>query len=227
MAKRALLTRERLDGRVVDIEFVLIAVIQGLALTTLAVESEAVIGETQWVYWPYVFAGFILIANFWTLAVTHTLSFISWPFDAVHTVLYLLASFIEVTAFAQITHPAGWFIFMFVFFLVSAVLYVWDLRMIRERLPDFEDTPARRELYAHIHDHQALELRLLPLALFVQGLVVAVIWLWPPLILEDNRHLYIVGLQIVGGLGFLVYVIRSFRVRAQLMTKCIEEPPAG
>ena len=85
MAKRALLTRERLDGRVVDIEFVLIAVIQGLALTTLAVESEAVIGETQWVYWPYVFAGFILIANFWTLAVTHTLSFISWPFDGCST----------------------------------------------------------------------------------------------------------------------------------------------
>ena len=57
MSRRALLTRERLDGRVVDIEFVLIAVIQGLALTTLAVESETVIGETQWLYWPYVIAG--------------------------------------------------------------------------------------------------------------------------------------------------------------------------
>ena len=91
------------------IALVLIAVIQGLALTTLAVESETVIGETQWLYWPYVIAGFVLIVNFWTLAITHTLSFISWPFDAVHTILYLLASFVEVTAFAQITHPTGWF----------------------------------------------------------------------------------------------------------------------
>ena len=226
MAKRALLTRERLDGRVVDIEFVLIAVIQGLALTTLAIESEHIIGESQWLYWPYVVAGFVLIANFWTLAITHTLSFISWPFDAVHTILYLLASFVEVTAFAQITNPAGWFIFMFVFFLVAAVLYAWDLRMIRERRGEFEDTPARQKLYAHIHDHQALELRLLPAAVLFQAAIVGVIWLWPSLILDDNRHLYVVALQIVSGLGFLAYTIRNFNVRKRLMTDCIEEPAA-
>jgi hypothetical protein len=223
MLKRSKLTRERLDGRVVDIEFVLIAVIQGLALTTLVVESEAVIGETQWLYWPYVIAGLVLIANFWTLAITHTLSFISWPFDAVHTLLYIVAGFVEVAAFAEVTHPEKWFVFTLVFFLVSAVLYAWDLRMIRARRPDFEDTPERMALYAHIHDRQALELRLLPAALVFQGLVVVIIWQWPALIMDDNRHLYIVGLQIVGGLGFLADTIRTFNVRQKLMTACIED----
>jgi hypothetical protein len=40
MRRRSRLTRERLDGTVVDIEFLLIAVIQGLALTTLAVDPS-------------------------------------------------------------------------------------------------------------------------------------------------------------------------------------------
>jgi hypothetical protein len=226
MARRSILTRERLDGRIVDIEFLLIAVIQGLALTTLAVESEAIIGEAQWIYWPYMIAGFVLIINFWTLVITHSISFISWPFDIVHSVLYMLAAFIEVAAFAQITHPAQWFIFMFVFFLVSIVLYAWDLHMIRQRRAEFEDTPARTRLYAHIHDRQTLELHvLLPAALVLQAGVVVVLWQAPDLILADNRHLYVVAIQIVGGLGFLADTIRSFGVRKRLLTECIEDTP--
>ena len=71
--KRALLTRDRLDGTVVDIEFLLIAVIQGLALTTLAVASEDIIAEPNWLAWPYMIAGFILICNFWTLSMVHSM----------------------------------------------------------------------------------------------------------------------------------------------------------
>src|SRR5581483_8062263 len=171
--RRSRLTRERLDGTVVDIEFLLIAVIQGLAITTLAVESEHVIGDLEWEYMPYVLAGFVLILNFWSLAIIHSVSFISWPFDIVHTLLYLLAAFVEVAAFAQITHPAKWFIFMFGFFLVSFVLYLWDARMVREHREDFQDTPERAALYAHIDSRQRMELKfLLPAALVFHGLIV-------------------------------------------------------
>ena len=155
-----MLTRERLDGTTVDIEYLLIAVIQGFALATLAVDAEPVINEGAWIYSPYVLAAFILIVNFWGLAIIHSISFISWPFDLVHTLLYLVVGFVEVAAFSQVTHPAAWFVFMLAFFVVSAVLYVWDMKMIIERRADFEDTPARARLYAHVEGWQSAEVKL-------------------------------------------------------------------
>lgn len=227
MRRRPVLTRERLDGTVVDIEFLLIAVIQGLALTTLAVESEAVIGEAEWIYWPYVLAGFVLILNFWSLAIIHSISFISWPFDLVHTLLYMLVAFVEVAAFAQVTHPAKWFVFTFVFFLVSWFLYRWDMRVIREKREEFQDTPARARLYDHIYRQQATELRyLLPVAILFHAVVVALLWLAPDIILGGNRHLYVVGAQLVCGLGYLAEIIRNFSIRRRLLSDCAEDEPA-
>src|SRR5690242_11714122 len=107
--RRSTITRESLDGTVVDIEFLLIAVIQGFALATLAVDSETVFTEGMWVYFPYILAAFILILNFWALAIQHSISFIAWPFDLTHTLLYLLVAFVEVASFSQITHPGTWF----------------------------------------------------------------------------------------------------------------------
>lgn len=208
----------------VDIEFLLIAVIQGFALATLAVTSEGVITEGQWVYWPYVLAAFILILNFWALAIQHSISFIGWPFDLVHTLLYLLVAFVEVAAFSQVTHPQSWFIFMLAFFVVSGLLYAWDLRMIIARKGDFADTPARRALYDHIEHWQRLEVRyLLPGAVTFQAIVVAAIWFSPSLLLEGNRHLLMVGAQLVFGIGYLVAIIRGFGTRRRLLTACAEE----
>jgi hypothetical protein len=228
MRRRSVLTRERLDGTVVDIEFLLIAVIQGLALTTLAVESEAVIGEAEWVYWPYVLAGFVLILNFWSLAIIHSISFISWPFDLVHTLLYMLVAFVEVAAFAQVTHPAKWFVFTFVFFLVSWFLYRWDMRVIREKRGEFQDTPAEARLYDHIVHQQTIELRyLLPVAIVFHAVIVALLWFDPDMILGGNRHLYVVGAQLICGLGYLAEIIRNFSVRRRLLSDCAEEEMAG
>ncbi len=223
MLKRSILTREKLDGIVLDIEFLLIAVIQGLALTTLAVESEGVLGEGEFLYWPYVAAGFVLIMNFWSLAIIHSISFISWPFDLVHTILYFLATFVEVAAFTQLTNPTGWFIAMFAFFLVSALLYLWDAKVIREKESEFNDTPARASLYRHIHERQKVELRLmLPAALVFHGAIVVVLLAAPALILEHDRHVYLVLAQLIFGLLFLAGVVRDFKVRERLITDCIE-----
>jgi hypothetical protein len=228
MAKRSRLTRENLDGTVVDIEFLLIAVIQGLALTTLAVESEGVLGEGEFLYWPYVAAGFVLIMNFWSLAIIHSISFIRWPFDLVHTILYFLATFVEVAAFTQLTNPKGWFIAMFAFFVVSALLYLWDFKVIGEKQGEYEDTPERVALYRHIQERQHVELRyMLPAALVFHGAIVVVLLAAPQLILDHDRHVFFVTAQLIFGLFFLAGVVRDFRVRERLITDCIEEEPGG
>ena len=224
MGKRSIITRQQLDGTVVDIEFLLIAVIQGLALTTLAVESEKVIGEGQWIYWPYMITGFVLILNFWSLAIVHSISFITWPFDLVHTLLYLLVAFIEVAAFAEITQPGMWFVFTFAFFLVSWFLYAWDLRMIRERQSDFLDSAAKTRLYEDIFRQQSNAVRfMLPPAILFHAAVVATLWLAPDVILGGDRHLIVVGAQLVSGLVFLAVIILGYRTRQRLISDCIED----
>ena len=223
MQKRPVLTRERLDGTAVDIEFLLIAVIQGFALATLAVDSDAVIGGAEWQYWPYVLGAFILILNFWSLAIVHSISFISWPFDLVHTLLYFLVAFVEVAAFAQVTHPATWFGMMMVFFLVSALLYAWDLKMIRERRAEFDDTPARRRLYDHILRWQVLEIRwVVPAAIVFQAAVVAAMLSAPDLVLGGNRHFYVILAQDLFGLVYLLAIVRTFAARRSLLTACAD-----
>jgi hypothetical protein len=136
----------------------------------------------------------------------------------------MLVAFVEVAAFAQITHPAKWFIFMFVFFAVSFVLYAWDVKMIRERREEFQDTPARARLYDHIYGRQAMELRvLLPGALVFHGAIVVVLWQSPGLILDNDRHVFVVTAQIISGLVYLVGTIGSFTVRQRLMADCVED----
>lgn len=226
MLKPPRLSRERLDGTAVDIEFLLIAVIQGLALTTLAVASEPVIGEAEWIYAPYVLAGFVLILNFWALAIIHSISFISWPFDLVHTLLYFLVGFVEVAGFTEVTHPARWFVFMFVFFLVSALLYAWDMKMIREREREegLDGRPARRALYAVVARDQMVQLRvMLPGALIFHGAIVLLLWLRPDAVLAGGRHLWFVGAQIVFGLVFLGFVVRDYGVRERLIADAAAE----
>jgi hypothetical protein len=225
MGKRPRLTRERLDGTVVDIEFLLIAVIQGLALTTLAVEAEPVFREGDWAYWPYVLAGFVLMLNFWSLAIVHSISFIGWPFDLVHTLLYMLVAFVEVAAFAEVTHPAKWFFLMLAFFLVSWLLYAWDARLIRAKREEFDDTPERRRLYEHIDRQQRRELRVMvPGAIVFHGLIVLLLVMAPDFVLGGDRHVIFVGLQVLFGLAYLLEIVRDFGERRQLISACLEEP---
>jgi hypothetical protein len=227
MARHTLLTRERLDGTAVDIEFLLIAVIQGFALATLAVDADPIMAGGDWLYLPYLLAAFILILVFWGLAIVHSISFISWPFDLVHTLLYLLVGFVEVSSFSAIRHPEAWFFFMAGFFIVSGLLYLWDMKMIAERHAEFQDTPARARLYDHIYANQSFELRfVMAPAIVFQVAVVLVMWQAPDLVLGGNRHLLIVGAQDLFGLGFLTLIIRSFTTRRKLITNVADDDEA-
>ena len=115
---------------------------------------------------------------------------------------------------------------MFAFFVVSFLLYAWDMRVIHEKREEFQDTPARRELYEHIFRRQRIEFTfLLPAAIVIHGFILVVLWRSPDLILGSNRHIFLVSLQALVGLGYLISTIRSFSRRSALLTACIEEQP--
>ncbi len=113
---------------------------------------------------------------------------------------------------------------MLVFFVVSAALYIWDLKMIRDRRADFQDTPAQARLYDHILRWQLLEVRyVVPAAILFQSAIVVAMWLAPDLVLGDNRHLYVIFAQNLIGIGYLVVIVRSFITRRTLLAACADD----
>jgi hypothetical protein len=66
---------------VADIELTLVSIIQGVALTVLIEASRDAIAKLDWMMWPYVLSGLIIILVFWSRVVLHILTVIRWPLE--------------------------------------------------------------------------------------------------------------------------------------------------
>jgi hypothetical protein len=58
-------SRSELDAMIADIELTLVSIIQGVALTVLIETSREAIAKLDWVMWPYVLSGLVIILVFW------------------------------------------------------------------------------------------------------------------------------------------------------------------
>jgi len=125
---RSSAARSRLDAMVEEIELTLVSIIQGVAFTILIENSHAVLIDLKFVYWPYVFAGLLVIFVFWSRAVLHIITLIRWPLEFGHNFLYIGCALFEAITFAQITKPANWFGFGALFFAAGWLLFFYDLR---------------------------------------------------------------------------------------------------
>ena len=207
-----------LDQTVVDIEFLLISVIQGVALATLASNAVNPISNLQIEYWMYIVSAFILVLTFWSQAIIHVLSFIDWPLDLTHNFLYFTASFIEVMAFSHMTNPMKWFGFMFTFVLISGILYFVDLKLIASRKKKFEQTTSGKALYGVIFKEQKFSLyTFVSLGLIFNFAAFLSIYLYPSIFLGKSYHVFLATLQTLFGVVILINSIGTFRKRAELI----------
>ena len=110
-----MINMQRLDQLALDIEFLLISVIQGVALATLAAAAVVPLTTLQFAVWPYIAAAFLFILIFWSGAIIHAVSFIDWPIDLVHSFIYFLASIVEILAITSLSDSQRWFVFLFIF----------------------------------------------------------------------------------------------------------------
>ncbi len=210
--------KEHLDQIVIDVEFLLISVIQGVALTTLTVSASPILESLKWEYSLYVVSAFLFILIFWSQAIMHALGFVRWPLDLIHSFLYFLASFVEVLAFNEVTHPLIWFLLFSAFVVVSGVLFYYDLKMIKDRKSYFSDTPAKKSMYADLYKEQMLYLKLfVPLGLFFNLGCAFLIYQYPQFFIENHQHVLLVGLQVIFDLVILVSSFRTFKRRLKLV----------
>lgn len=217
------MNRERLNQFTLDIEFLLISAVQGVALGALGTAASVPLSNFDFQYWPYILSGFLLILTFWSQAIIHSLSFIKWPLDLAHNFLYFLMGLVEFLAFTQLQDPLRWFIFQLAFVIVASVLYFVDYRLIKEGKNHFNDNPEEKTLYKHILDEQVSEMKsLIPSGLIFNTVAVLLIWKYPEVFITQGYHVIIVGIQVLLTIYIITVSIKSFRVRSKLISNCIK-----
>lgn len=211
--------KELLNGRAVEIEFLVISIIQGFALQMLAVSAINPLSNFQWEYWPYIGSAFILILLFWTQSILHTLSFIRWPIDLPHTFLYFLACFVEVLAFQHITNPSKWFLFGFVFLIVTTIMYIYDLSMIKKCEKEYRATKRLKQLYRHMYTEQVRDMKLfVPGALLFNLISSILVYVYPHVFLTMHYHLVLSIAQLISSVVLLLATLKTFSERSKLLT---------
>ena len=216
-------SRPELDAMTADVELTLVSIIQGVALTVLIETSREVIAQLDWVMWPYVFSGLIVILVFWSRVVLHILTVIRWPLEFGHNFLYIACALVEAFSFAQLGNPARWFAFVAAFLAIGWLLFAYDLRIIHMRMRDRTGDVSNR-LYTLLVRDQSLNLGLLLPGFFLVNFgFAAAIHLWPDFFLARQGHIWLIALQLIAFGGYLSYVVIFYSKIAPLIAQARSE----
>jgi hypothetical protein len=215
--------RSDLDSMVVEIELTLVSIIQGVALTVLIENAHSLVSGWQLFYWPYVIAGLLVIFVFWSRAVLHIITVIRWPLEFGHNFLYIACALVEAVLFAQLGKPAAWFGFGAAFIAIGWSLFVYDLRLIHARMRDSAG-PTSNRLSARVLRDQWLNIAFLLPGIFLLNLFfMFAIRNWPEFFLAGNGHVWLIAAQIVGFVGYLIYVVHFYLHLAPLIVEARAE----
>ena len=216
-------SRSELDAITADIELTLVSIIQGVALTVLIETSREAIAKLDWLMWPYVLSGLIIILIFWSRVVLHILMVIRWLLEFGHNFLYIACALVEALSFAQLGSPGRWFAFVAAFLAVGWLLFAYDLRLIRMRVRDRTGEVSNR-LYALVTRDQWLNLGLLLPGFFLVNVGCAVaIHLRPEFFLARDGHIWLIALQVMAFGGYLSYVVAFYTKLAPLIASVRSE----
>jgi hypothetical protein len=220
-AQRA--TRRQLDGLVVNIELTLVSIIQGVALSVLSENSRTPLGDLHFDQWPYVANGLLVILLFWSRSMTHTLTLIRWPLEFRHNFLYIACTFVEAITFTDLTDPLRWYALNGAFAGVVWLLFLADLRLIRQRQAEAVG-PAEEELYSIVlRDQHRNILWLVPGLALYSFFAVLCVYLWPETMIRGSGHVGFALIQTITLLGYLIYVVRFYGRIAPIVLRANQE----
>ena len=109
-----------LGSLVIAIEFTLISVMVGVILFPLMDFATPILRQLKFEYIPYILSGLVLILYIWTEVISHSLSFIGWPIDIFHNLLYIVFAMVLAIQMHFLQDPQGWFAITCVSALISA-----------------------------------------------------------------------------------------------------------
>lgn len=195
---------------VVNVELTLSSIIQGVALSFLAENTRQILSRQYAAAWPYALAGLLIILLFWVRSLVHTLTLMRWPLELGHNCLYIGAALVEVLGFTCLTSPDRWFLLGAVFAFSVWIIFLYDLRLIRQRLAECS-TPNSCRLYEEVLRDQQLNIRfVIPAIFFFELLAAFSIRARPDFFLTHRGHLLFIFAAVLGLLIYLGLVIRAF-----------------
>ncbi len=216
-------TRRQLDGLVVNIELTLVSIIQGVALSVLTESSRGPIDSLRFDQWPYVANGLLVILLFWSRSTTHTLTLIRWPLEFRHNFLYIGCTLVEAITFTDLSDPIRWYALSSAFAGAVWILFLADLRLIRQRQAEAVGS-AEEELYSIVLRDQMMNIfGLVPGMALFNFTAVFCICAWPEVLLGKHVHVVFALVQTVTLLGYLIYVVRFYGRLAPIVLKANQE----
>jgi hypothetical protein len=203
--------RQKLNDTVVTIELTLLSVIQGVALYFFADNVRGPILALDYEHWIYILLAFIIYIIFWSQALVHVLTFISWPLEFIHNFLYFIVVVAEVLMFVSMVNPVNWYAANAFFFFVSWILYYVDTRLLEEKAQYF-DGPEQKSFYGMLIRDQYFSFHVLvPVGFLFSLSAWLLVLFYPADFLDNGRHLILSGIQAVIFFGTLFYLLSIFK----------------
>lgn len=211
-----------LGALVIAIEFTLISVMVGVILFPLMDFATPILRDLKFEYMLYIVSGLVLILYIWTEVISHSLSFIGWPIDIFHNLLYIVFAMVLAIQMHFLENPRAWFAITVVSAIVGTAISYYDRRLIEERMQGA--TGAAAQLFAAAYKRQQSLVRTSPFTIANAFLQAALIYMFPALFLENHLHLVLVTIQIAAFLFFLRRTLSHFKAqRALILAKAVQE----
>jgi hypothetical protein len=146
-----------LESLATGVELTLASVLQGIALAILAPKIVELITSGEVAKLPYIPASLLLMFMVWVMFIGHAISFITWPFDPLHNLMYFLIVGSEAVLLFFLDKPGPWFVSLIGLGLLLGFSCWYNQSLLRRNRSRYI-TGAARKLYAHIMDEQRVNL---------------------------------------------------------------------
>jgi hypothetical protein len=147
-----------LESLATSVELTLASVLQGIALAILVPKIVELITSGAVFKLPYIPASLLLLFMVWVSFIGHAISFITWPFDPLHNLMYFLIVSSEAVLLFFLDQPVQWFLSLLGFGLLMGFNCWYNQGLLRRNAPRYISAAARG-LYAHIMDEQRVGLQ--------------------------------------------------------------------
>lgn len=211
-----------LSALVIAVEFTLISVMVGVIIFPLMDFATEILRNLDFEYFPYILSGLVLILYLWTEVIAHSLTFIGWPINIFHNLLYIVFAMFLAIQMHFLTDPQGWFTMTIISAAIGAGIVYYDLKVIAERRRG--SIGAAAALYDAAWARQHTLLRTTPFTIVNAVLQAALVYFLPSLFIAGRLHLILVVIQIAAFAFLIIRTIRAFKAEGeQIVQKAIEE----
>ena len=213
-----------LESLATGVELTLASVLQGIALAILVPKIVELISNGELAKLPYIPASLLLIFMVWVMFIGQAISFITWPFDPLHNMLYFLIVSGEAVLLFFLDKPGPWFLALVGLGLLLGFSCWYNQSLLRRNASRYVSADARK-LYAHIMDEQRVGLQFMGGYCLVGLAGFAALQLRPDLGMAQELGWVVTGLgAMVLPLFHVIWQARLMAQRARLIERAKATP---